>query len=98
MRKLRQILKLKLVREYPHRRIAESVGVSPGSVGSVISRAKAKGLRKWKSVEPLAESELEPSVSTWVRHRSPMKILLKGVQEVDRVQSHPREASAHRCA
>ena len=59
MRKLRQILKLKLVREYPHRRIAESVGVSPGSVGSVISRAKAKGLRKWESVEPLAESELE---------------------------------------
>ena len=59
MRKLREILKLKLVRELPHRRIAESVGVSPGGVGSVVLRARAKGLTTWEAVEPLSEDELE---------------------------------------
>ena len=59
MRKLREILKLKLVRELPHRRIAESVGVSPGGVGSVVLRARSKGLTTWEAVEPLAEHELE---------------------------------------
>ena len=59
MRKLREILKLKLVRELPHRQIAESVGVSPGGVGSVVLRARAKGLTSWEAVEPLAEDELQ---------------------------------------
>lgn len=59
MRKSREILRLKWVRELPHREIAESVGVSAGAVGSVVKRARSQGLTSWEAVEPLGEVELE---------------------------------------
>jgi transposase len=59
MRKLREILKLKLVRKLSHRRTAESLGVSAGAVGSVMARSRAKGLTTWAAVEPLSEVELD---------------------------------------
>lgn len=59
MRNSREILRLKLLRRLPHRTIASSVGVSAGAVGSVVIRARAKGLTDWAQVEGLAEDELE---------------------------------------
>jgi len=59
MRKSRKILKAKLKRGLSHREAAESVGVSSGSVGSVMVRAKALGLTRWEQVEPLDEGQLE---------------------------------------
>lgn len=58
MRKAREILRLKLVRGMSHREIGKSVHVSPGAVGAVVSRARAKGLT-WEAVEALEEAELE---------------------------------------
>ena len=59
MRKLRDILKLKLERGLSHREAAKSVGVSPGAVGAVMERARAAELTTWTAVAALTEVELE---------------------------------------
>jgi transposase len=59
MRKTREILRLKLELRLSNRDAARSVGVSPGTVGSVLSRASKAGLSGWAAVEPLCEDELE---------------------------------------
>jgi transposase len=58
MRKTREVLRLKWVAQRSHREVAASVGVSPGAVGSVLTRARAAGLT-WAQVEALGEPELE---------------------------------------
>ena len=59
MRKSREILRLKWLRNLPHREVAESVGVSLGAVSSVMTRAAARGLTCWEDAEPLGEEALE---------------------------------------
>lgn len=58
MRKLREILRLKLMKGWSHRRTAASVGVSSGSVGSIAVRAAAEGLT-WETIEGLTDAVLE---------------------------------------
>ena len=59
MRKIREILRLKLQRGLTHRAAAAAAAVSPGAVGSVMSRAQAKGLSTWEQAQGLTEAELE---------------------------------------
>jgi transposase len=59
MRKTREILRLKLELRLSNRDAARSVGVSAGTVGSVLSRACKAGLSGWAAIEPLCEDELE---------------------------------------
>jgi transposase len=58
MRQLREILRQKLLLKRSHRDVARSVGVSPGSVGSAVSRAKLVGL-DWTAIESLADDALD---------------------------------------
>jgi len=58
MRAIREILRLKLVLRRSHRETARSLRVSAGSVGSVMVRARAKGL-SWEAVKALSDDDLE---------------------------------------
>lgn len=58
MRQLKEILRQKWVLGRSHRLIAQSVGVSAGSVGGALCRATAAGL-DWSQVEELDETALE---------------------------------------
>lgn len=57
MHKIREILRLKWVLEKSHRDTARSLGISPSTVGSTVSRARYAGLC-WEEVEALADDEL----------------------------------------
>ena len=58
MRDLREILRQKLLLRRSHRKTADAIGISAGSVGSAAIRAKALGL-DWEAVEKLDDAELE---------------------------------------
>lgn len=58
MRQIKEILRQKWVLNRSHREIAESVGVSAGSVGGIVSRAKAADL-EWAAIEGADEATLE---------------------------------------
>jgi len=58
MRKVREILRQKWLLGRPHREVAESVGLSPGSIGKTLKRAELAGL-DWGQVEGLDEEALE---------------------------------------
>lgn len=58
MRQIKEILRQKWVLGRSHREIAESVGVSAGSVGTAATRATRAGLT-WAQVEDLSEDALE---------------------------------------
>lgn len=62
VKKLREILRLKLVRKLSHRKIARSVGVSPGVVGKVVVTAREQGLTTWAKVRALSEPALEAAL------------------------------------
>lgn len=62
MRKIRETLRLRLVRDLSHRQIAKSIGVSAGTVSSVLARARDEGLTTWTQVEELTEAQLEASL------------------------------------
>ena len=60
MRKAREILRQKLQCGLSHRQVAQSVGVGAGSVGDVMSRAKARIAElDWAKVQALSEDELQ---------------------------------------
>lgn len=59
MRKTKEILRQKWVLRMSHREVATSVGHSPGTIGGVLERAEAAGLRAWVDVEGLSEEDLE---------------------------------------
>jgi transposase len=59
MRKTREILRLKWELGLSNRDAARSVGVSPGTVDNVLSRATRAGLAGWEAVGGLAEDDLE---------------------------------------
>jgi transposase len=59
MRKTREILRLKWELRLSNRDAARSVGVSPGTVDNVLSRALKAGLNDWTAVVALSEDELE---------------------------------------
>ena len=58
MRNIREILRQKWLLGRSHREIAKSVGVSAGSVGSIVGRAHAAGL-DWVQVEEAPDDVLE---------------------------------------
>jgi hypothetical protein len=58
MRDIREILRLKWTLTRSHRETARSLGISPGAVASVISRATAIGLT-WDGLEGLTHDSLE---------------------------------------
>lgn len=61
MRKLRDILRLKWTLHRTHREVARSLGISLGAVGSVVTRASAKGLT-WEAVSGLTDDALEEAL------------------------------------
>jgi transposase len=58
MRHIREILRLKWSLKRSHRETARSLGISPGAVASVMSRASAIGLT-WEAVEEVPDDALE---------------------------------------
>ena len=58
MRHIREILRLKGHLQRSHREVARSLGVSPGAVASVVSRARALGLT-WEALADLTDDALE---------------------------------------
>ncbi len=58
MRKIREILRLKWKLGKSHRETATSLGISPGSVGSAVSRARRAKL-SWDDMERLSDEELQ---------------------------------------
>lgn len=58
MRHIRDILRLKWILKRSHRETARSLGISPGAVASVISRATGVGLT-WDALEGVSEDALE---------------------------------------
>lgn len=58
MHSIREILRQRWVLKMTHRQIASSIGISAGTVGSVMIRARAKALQ-WQQVESLSDVELE---------------------------------------
>jgi transposase len=58
MRTIREILRLKWSLSRSHRETARSLGISPGAVASVVTRAGQLGLT-WPDVEPLSEDDLD---------------------------------------
>jgi hypothetical protein len=58
MRHTREILRQKLTLSRSHRAIAQSLGLSSGTVGATVLRARAAGL-DWPQVEALTDDALE---------------------------------------
>jgi transposase len=58
MRKTREILRQKWALERSHRDIAQSLGMSPGAIGTTVSRANIAKL-DWAQVEELDDQQLE---------------------------------------
>ncbi len=61
MREIREILRLKWTLRRSHRQAARSVGVSPGSVALVVSRATYQGLT-WEAVTALTDDALDEAL------------------------------------
>jgi len=70
MRRIREILRQKWAQGRSHREVARSLGVSPGSVGAALARARAAGLGSWEAVLALGEIELEHHLYTYGRGSS----------------------------
>jgi len=58
MRKIREILRLKAVAQRSHREVARSLGISAGTVASVVGRARLTGVT-WAQVETLSDDVLD---------------------------------------
>jgi len=58
MRHIRKILRLKWTLQRSHRETARSLGISPGSVAAIVSRAVHTGLT-WEAVTALTDDQLE---------------------------------------
>ena len=58
MRQIREILRQKWCLGQSHRAIAQSLGISSGTVGSTVLRARAAGL-DWSQVEAVTDDALE---------------------------------------
>src|SRR6185503_6649348 len=58
MRHTREILRQKLTLGRSHRAIAQSLGISSGTVGGTVLRARAAGLH-WPQVDGLSDDALE---------------------------------------
>lgn len=58
MRKIREVLRLKLERGFTHRQIAASCQIGAGTVSEYIQRAQAGGLT-WNDVQSLSDADLE---------------------------------------
>ena len=61
MRKIRDVLRLKLEAHISHERIAASLGISKGAVAKYVGRASAAGL-DWATVQTLSDTALERRV------------------------------------
>lgn len=61
MRKIRDVLRLKLEARLSHERIAASLGISKGVVAKYVSLAAVAGL-DWATIQPLSDTDLERRV------------------------------------
>lgn len=61
MRKLREVFRLKFEFKYSHRQIAQSVGISPGTVSEYLFLFRASGA-SWNEVSSYSEEQLEQVV------------------------------------
>lgn len=59
MRQVKEVLRQKWVLGRSHRKIARSIGISAGSVGDTLRRAKHAGLTDWRVIAELSEEALE---------------------------------------
>ena len=75
MRRNREILRQKWALGRSHREVARSLGVSPGSVGAALARARAAGLGSWEAVLALGEVELDHHLYTYGRGSSSVRPL-----------------------
>jgi len=83
MRKIRDILRLRWTLCRPHPEVARSLGISLGTVGSVVTRTAAKGLT-WEGVSALSDDALEetlygpklPARSDLCLPRTPKRLVL----------------------
>jgi hypothetical protein len=99
MHKLREILRLKWVAQRSHREVARSVGVSPGAVASVLTRARAHALT-WAQIETLTEDALErqlygPRASDVEGRRPEPDLAWMHQERVRPVYSHSHEWNCH---
>lgn len=68
MRQIKEILRQKILLGHTHRAIAASVGVSAGSVGDIVVRARRSALPpRRRSERPVASRRL----AVWAVHSSP---------------------------
>jgi len=61
MRKIKDVLRLKLEARLSHEQIAASLGISKGAVSKYDSKAAATGL-DWNAIQPMSETALERHV------------------------------------
>lgn len=59
MRKIKEVLRLRLACSLSERQIAASCHVARSTVGEYLARAKAAGLESWSAAQELAQTELE---------------------------------------
>jgi transcriptional regulator with XRE-family HTH domain len=68
MRKIREVLRLRLGQGLPQRAVAESLGLSQGAVNSYMARARRAGLG-WPLPDGLDDAGLEVRVPVDLEHR-----------------------------
>lgn len=70
MRKIREVLRLKYEARLTHRKIADAVGISPGSVSEYVARAESVGLT-WDVAKELSDEEVEQRLFEQVGRNEP---------------------------
>ena len=88
MRKVREILRMKLEMGLSHREVVRALHVSPGLVGSTMSQAAALGL-KWADLVALDEAALEERLHG---PRPPPPVSARPMPDLARVHVERRRA------
>ena len=110
MKDIREILRLKWVQGLSHRKIGRSLGVSAGSVGSVVKRSAQKGI-DWEAVAKLDDDELEQVLygpklrpgearplpeATWMHVELRRTGVTLELLHLEYLEKHPRRVPLHR--
>ena len=90
MRKIREMLRLRLSCGQELRAIALSVGGSPSTVHGHLARAKQAGLENWEAIEFLSESELSARLFPRGRARTPAPSAVRAPFECSYVHTELR--------
>jgi transposase len=70
MRKIREVIRLRLECQRSHRQIAASCGISPASVSDYLKRAKLAGL-EWSDIRELSEEQVEARLFQYAGRNEP---------------------------